>query len=55
MLVVDAAGYAPAQPDEEGWVTSAVLGTQLRREVGEAGPKLHLRRADDPARALTID
>lgn len=51
------AGFEPVPPDGAGWVTSAVLGTQLRREVDdESGAvRLHLRRTDAPERELVIE
>ena len=50
------AAFEVAPPDGEGWHTSEVLGTGLRREEGPAGPRLHLRRLGaDPARELVIE
>jgi len=50
------AAFELAPPDGEGWHTSEVLGTALRREEGPAGPRLHLRRlGGDSARELVIE
>ncbi len=54
ILSATAAGWAEVRPDAAGWARSAVLRTELRREVEARGPVLHLRRSDEPARTTAI-
>lgn len=53
-LVRGAGGFEPVGADPEGWIASAVLGTELRRAEAAGRAVLELRRSGEPTRAHVI-